>query len=84
MQKNYLGLPDYERIKGYQIDGVAFPVIKRERIPTAITKAPVTWNNVRGNEVHETEMLAGLVGMRLLDDGTRAQPVSGWWVLENK
>lgn len=35
------------------------------------------------DEVNDTEMVAGLVGMKLLDDGTRARPVSGWWVLKD-
>ncbi|KAK1762522.1 hypothetical protein QBC33DRAFT_623598 [Phialemonium atrogriseum] len=40
-------------------DGVVYPVITMEEIPTGITKAPITWRNNDGEEVN-TLFLAGL------------------------
>lgn len=75
---------EFEELQGYEIRGARCPVIARIEIPTAITKVPVIWNNMTTGEVHSTEILAGLVGMKLLnEEGSSAQPASGWWVLEN-
>ncbi|KAK5660211.1 hypothetical protein OQA88_13685 [Cercophora sp. LCS_1] len=76
---------DIERLQGYTIGGARCPVIEETDIPSGTTKVPVVWINLFSGEVHETEILAGLVGMKLLDDqGSRAQPASGWWVLEER
>src|SRR5262245_45118378 len=64
-----------------ELDGIAFPIINMKEIPTSITRAPMMWHDISGEEV-DTFLLAGLIGMKLVDDtGTRVQPSSGWWVL---
>jgi hypothetical protein len=73
------GPSGWRRLK---LDGVVFPVIDREEIPTAITTVPITWHH-RGNGARlRTTLVAGLTGMKLMDgSGSQVQPALGWWIL---
>jgi hypothetical protein len=65
-----------------ELDGVVFPVINRE-IPAAVTRAPMTWVDSGSGADIATVLLAGLTGMKLMDDtGSKVRPASGWWILK--
>jgi hypothetical protein len=75
------GEPDgYRRLT---LDGLEFPVILREDVPTGVVTVPLTLYQ-DGVEPTESSLLAGSMGMQVIDEGedqTAAQPASGWWLL---
>jgi hypothetical protein len=76
----HLGRPDaWIRL---ELDGVVFPVIDREKIPAAVTRAPMTWHDSGTGAGLDTLLVAGLTGMKLVDAaGSKVCPASGWWIL---
>ena len=76
---NLEGPSGWTRLK---LDGVVFPVIDREEIPTAITTVPITWHHRGSGARLGTALVAGLTGMKLMDgSGSHVQPALGWWIL---
>ncbi|KAK4202757.1 hypothetical protein QBC40DRAFT_275659 [Triangularia verruculosa] len=74
------GLPGYKR---FTVDGVAFPVIRRDKVPPGVVRVPVT---LYGDIAETVTLLAGSIGMQVVkeDDETAVQPASGWWVFSAK
>ena len=65
-----------------EIDGVVFPVMSRDAIPAASTRASITCDDGESGAKRETVLVAGLTGMKLVDDtGSSVRPASGWWIL---
>ncbi|KAK4031179.1 hypothetical protein C8A01DRAFT_42333 [Parachaetomium inaequale] len=77
------GQDGYRRLT---LDGVQFPVIERERVPTGIVRVPVTLRRDQSVDKEKAVFLAGSMGMQVIEeeDGTAAQPASGWWLLSLK
>jgi hypothetical protein len=64
------------------LDGVEFPVIQRDEIPTGVVSVPMTFYQ-EGLDPVEASLLAGSMGMQVVvedDDETAVQPASGWWL----
>ncbi|KAK4178724.1 hypothetical protein QBC36DRAFT_344415 [Triangularia setosa] len=63
------------------LDGVKFPVIRRDSVPTGVVKVPISLYGE--SEEKMVTLLAGSMGMQVIkeDDETIAQPASGWWML---
>jgi len=64
------------------LDGVEFPAIKREKIPTSDVRVPLTLHQ----EKRETTalLIAGWIEIRAIikeDDEIAVQPASRWWML---
>jgi hypothetical protein len=71
------------------LDGVKFPVIRRNGVPKAVADVPV--KVIDGGVEMETTMIAGCVGMTLstapesnLAATNTVRPRSGWWMLLDK
>lgn len=66
------------------LDGQAYPGILQDNIPHGVVKVPVVIRDMeRGIDFH-TQLIAGSVGMSVLDEsaeGFTVQPRSGWWML---
>jgi hypothetical protein len=63
------------------LDGVEFPVIRRDEIPTGVVSVPITLYQ-EGLDHVEASLLAGSMGMQVVveEDETAVQPASGWWL----
>lgn len=73
-------LPD-KSTRRLVLDGVEFPIIARDEIPSALARIPLTVVQDDGEDV-ETLILAGITGMYINDEAmTQVQPASGWWML---
>jgi hypothetical protein len=72
-----------DRYHRLTLDGVQFPVIERERVPTGVVRVPVTLSRDQSVDREKAVFLAGSMGMQVIEeeDGTVAQPASGWWLL---
>ncbi|KAI0135939.1 hypothetical protein F4776DRAFT_109914 [Hypoxylon sp. NC0597] len=71
--------PDRKRLI---LDGVSYPLISRKNIPRGITLLPVTLIDVEvGAQIFATA-ISGTIGMSISADGTTAQPISAWWIVQ--
>ncbi|CAH0048149.1 unnamed protein product [Clonostachys solani] len=75
--------------KRLTLDGIPFPVIWRHGVPKAVTEVPIVVKDYDTCMVHETTVIAGQVamkGVQMEDESqiTHVQPMSGWWMLEDK
>ena len=74
-----------EDVRLRKFDGVKFPVVLRNEIPAGYTRVPIVWHDVTVEKPFYSILVAGSVGMKLMDsEGTRARPASGWWLLHTR
>ncbi|KAK7217892.1 hypothetical protein V2G26_005895 [Clonostachys chloroleuca] len=71
------------------LDGIPFPVISRYKVPKAVMEVPIVVKDYDTLMVHETTVITGQMAMKgvQMDDEsqiTHVQPMSGWWMLEDK
>ena len=65
------------------LDGLEFPIIRRNSIPKAIVTCPVTILDLLTQTERKTTVMAGSVGVGLSEDTARVKLLSGWWVLQD-
>lgn len=70
-----------EERKPLTMDGVRYPMLNPESVPSALVTVPVRVEDYGNMLNYETTMIAGVVGMIVTEDRTTVQPISGWWML---
>jgi hypothetical protein len=79
---HFAGKEGYQRLV---LDGVEFPVIQRDEIPTGVVSVPMTFYQ-EGLDPVKGSLLAGSMGMQVVvddDNETAVQPASGWWLFSS-
>ncbi|KAL6832050.1 hypothetical protein V8C40DRAFT_237738 [Trichoderma camerunense] len=77
--------PDEDRNedrKRLVLDGVSYPLIRLNALPRAIVLLPMTIIDLEANVKIFATAISGIIGMSISENGTTAQPVSAWWVVE--
>ncbi|CAG9936484.1 unnamed protein product [Clonostachys rosea f. rosea IK726] len=81
-------MPKVDRLR-LTLDGIPFPVISRGNVRKAVAEMPIVVKDYGTLMVHETTAITGQMAMKgvQMDDESRithVQPMSGWWMLEDK
>ncbi|KAJ2978733.1 hypothetical protein NUW58_g7400 [Xylaria curta] len=64
------------------LDGVSYPLIRQALIPMSIALLPMTIIDTEVGVQRFVTAVSGTIGMSISANGTTAQPVSAWWVVE--
>ncbi|KAI0446933.1 hypothetical protein F4803DRAFT_501702 [Xylaria telfairii] len=68
--------------KRLTLDGVSYPLIRSAQIPRSIILLPMTIMDAETGVKRFATAISGTIGMSISGDGTKAQPASAWWVVQ--
>lgn len=74
---------EYLDRKGIVLDNVQYHIILASSIPQGVVSVPVNVEDLGQKMKYETSMVAGSIGVTVTHNGTKVQPRSGWWMLED-
>ena len=66
------------------LDGRVYPRLLQESVPQGVAQVPVVVRDITRQIDFHTQLIAGMVGMSVVDENesaTTVQPRSGWWML---